>query len=387
MAETRRYHVVPISPLFLGTGNSLGPEEYYIDRDHLVRFSTANTIAAMTANERNQLEMQMDGASILDGVTLLRQVARRESAKTTLYRLPAGESFRERLASLNRDSDQAIQTMSHAGDSGHGVLPGTALKGAIRTALLSQWLAEDPGKQSSYRADIQRNQRPGINVDSRKLEADVLGGEFDSDPFRYLAVRDVTVSVEQMQVDSFQMVGRDGSPKGGGSKGKGVAIFGERVRSFIDGNPIIGKPLEIEYKGGPFLFPRAGRVEISIETEKRKDPRVKELFKGAKEITFKQQMLACRTFYSGRLRAERERFPELYRWLTETLADLFANTGTLLRIGRYSHFESASLDGIRMGWNVQKRQPIESGNSRTACPLANGDLAPMGWLWLVREEL
>lgn len=377
MAETRQYHVVPITPVFVGTGTSLGPEEYYIDEKAMVRFSTAKAIAVMREGERKQLEKFMDGAGMVEGIQMLREVARRE-ASTTLYRLPVGDECLERLRSLSRTSDQAIQTMPHTLENGHGYIPGTAIKGAIRTAVLSGWLQQQPGLLNRYQREIWAE---GTRLpDSRKLEAEILGGgQMESDPFRYLSVRDVSIHPREMRVDSFFMVDREGRPKG-----DKIAMFGERLACAVEGKPT-GSEVEVHHQGRKITLPTAGTVEISIEADKRRDERVKRIFGATRSLDFKEQAALCRHFYLGRLQAERRRFPSLYKWFDPVIESLIATTGVFLRIGRHSHFESASLDGIRKGSNVQLRMPIREGSTRTTCSLkAGSDRTSMGWVLLLR---
>lgn len=375
MAETRQYYVVPITPVFVGSGTSLGPEDYYIDGKEMVRFSTAKAIAVMNDGERKQLERFMDGAGMVEGLQMLREIARREAATTTLYRLPVGDGCLDRLKTLSRTSDQAIQTMPHMLESGHGYIPGTAMKGAIRTAILNGWLQQQPNLRDRYQREIWS--QGGYLPDSRAMETAILGGgQFESDPFRFLNVRDVAVHPREMRVDSFQMVDRQGEPKG-----SGIAMFGERLNSAVDG-PVCGASVTIPLGKSEVRLPIAGKVEISIETEKRKDPRVANVFGKARTIGFKEQADFCRQFYLGRLRAERERFPNLYWWFDADIESLISKAGIFLRVGRHSHFESASLEGVRKGWNVQLRKAIQEGSTRTVCRLRSGYASPMGWIWL-----
>lgn len=66
----------------------------------------------------------------------------------------------------------------------------------------------------------------------------------------------------------------------------------------------------------------------------------------------------------------------------------------LLRVGRFSHFESLSVDTFRRGWNVRARREISEGATRNLASihrkvrgpdgsLADGELRlPFGWILL-----
>jgi CRISPR-associated protein Csm5 len=68
----------------------------------------------------------------------------------------------------------------------------------------------------------------------------------------------------------------------------------------------------------------------------------------------------------------------------------------LLRLGRFGHFESKSLDGVRRGHFPQARdpgrrvrQPDEWGSTRTVTRLDDGTPIPFGWVlgWVTKEEM
>jgi CRISPR-associated protein Csm5 len=96
--------------------------------------------------------------------------------------------------------------------------------------------------------------------------------------------------------------------------------------------------------------------------------------------------LACNTFYGGRFQAEWSDFAFLRsqaqggpHWGISSWDGVW-----LLRVGRFSHFDSLSVDELRRGWNAQKRMVLEGlGATRTLCQLADGRrMAPMGWVLL-----
>ncbi|MGB9606216.1 MAG: hypothetical protein ACPL88_10120 [Bryobacteraceae bacterium] len=65
------------------------------------------------------------------------------------------------------------------------------------------------------------------------------------------------------------------------------------------------------------------------------------------------------------------------------MPESFPDGAIPLRIGRFSHFESLSVDGLRSGWNQQRERPIGGmGSSRSLCVLDDGRLAPFGWVLL-----
>lgn len=145
-------------------------------------------------------------------------------------------------------------------------------------------------------------------------------------------------------------------------------------------------------------------MELELDEVAAGDARVKV----GRRLDFETIRLACISFYAGRILAERRRFfaeaqpPERIfgaQGLIKINADKVLVTksiqerGLLLRIGRFSHFESLSVDHLRQGWNAQKKQPFkpgEEGSSRTLCRCRSttegASLAlPFGWLLLELE--
>lgn len=374
MLETRRYKVVPLTPVHVGSGTTIGPEEYYFDGRELVRFGTANTFGKMTDGERRHYEKVMDGADFLAGIDLVRNVAKRHASETTIYRVAIGDECKARLDVKEVQRDNAVQSMAHVGESGNALIPGTAIKGAIRTALLSERLAKQPAMMEQFGKQIRANSGSRLNVDSVAMERDVLHigqNAMEADPFRFLTVRDLQVRASGFRVDRFQIVGRDGLPKTGNNNNSGIAIYGERLVAMADG----------------MANASAGTLEIALEQQKQKNRDVKALLGNAVSIGWAELEESTRSFFLRRFEADRERFSPLFGWLKPTWLDVIRNNGLFLRVGRYSHFEAASLDGIRRGWQSMpyRGKAIESGSSRTVCTLQDGkDRAPMGWIWLVR---
>ena len=55
-----RFRATPLTPIHIGDGNSLAPEDYLIEGDHLVQFNRAATLRDMKPETRRQLEERLD---------------------------------------------------------------------------------------------------------------------------------------------------------------------------------------------------------------------------------------------------------------------------------------------------------------------------------------
>ena len=99
----------------------------------------------------------------------------------------------------------------------------------------------------------------------------------------------------------------------------------------------------------------------------------------AEEIKAEQILVACRGFYLENLTREHERFYKPNKYLRPigeklmALASQLQPNETLLRVGRFSHFENMTI------------RPYAEGGSRTR-GLA-GALRPMGWVKMGLETM
>jgi CRISPR-associated protein Csm5 len=139
------------------------------------------------------------------------------------------------------------------------------------------------------------------------------------------------------------------------------------------------------------------QVRLHVDEKAMNHPFVRRAI--GRTIDMKTIMEACNTFYWGRLAAELEKFfpgdgNQTRQTIYRTMAVPDGKGGLivqeteypqmLLRLGRFSHFESLSVDELREGWNAQSNRPITGmGATRTLCHMGQGRPAlPFGWVLL-----
>ncbi len=142
-------------------------------------------------------------------------------------------------------------------------------------------------------------------------------------------------------------------------------------------------------------------VELELDETALSHRQVKRLL--GRELSFDLIRQSCNEFYTSRMFAEHQRFfsndsvPEVrygaqglvqFRSDKLLIARSVRDSGMMLRLGRFSHFESLSVDGLREGWNIKKKQSINEGSSRTLCRRAGvAGLEPMPFGWLLLRSL
>lgn len=358
MAEIRTFRLMPLTPVHIGSGDRLAPEEYALDGSDFVRLDTRAILRALGAGERTQYESAVDGGRLRDAQQVIRRFWQRSRGPQgrspfERFRAAVGESSRSELSQIieqpyRRGDVLALQRNPYTGAV---VIPGSSIKGAMRTALAS-WLANtSPGPQ--------RIRALGRDFDGRRMEEAVFGytsRDMEGDPLRLLHVADAEWPASGVQVDKPELtkLGRDGSTT------QGIQMHVERLISRGDGA-------------------KTPAVEVTMRLEK---PRKGQRFD--RPFAWKEIENACKHYYANRLNAEHARFPWVARegHLWQPTQQEFER-GLLLRLGRFSHFDSMSIDQYREGWNAARREPIrEIGSTRTMCPLRGGGRAPFGWVLL-----
>ncbi|HRD90954.1 MAG TPA: RAMP superfamily CRISPR-associated protein, partial [Accumulibacter sp.] len=239
-------------------------------------------------------------------------------------------------------------------------LPGSSLKGSIRTAWLNRLNdgAEPPDRRAG----------------PRSLEERLLGytaGKFENDPFRHLALADAHPECGDAPPPTRILYAI--------SKKKRQPREGER------GSP----ELKVFLETIPEAIPAGFLGEMRLDNDR---------------MRWNSLCDACNAFYRPQLAAELDH-PVLGRLLdanwTRLLADLLgseigeliaARQGFLLRVGRHSGAESVTLDGVRrikiLGPRVDGKQTSDYRPNTTEKRYAtlsragNGGLLPFGWLWV-----
>lgn len=381
MRDTRRFALIPLSPFHVGTGHTIAPEEYLHDGDALIRVNLPALMRNLTPEDRGKVEAALDQNDLKCARSIIQ--ARARDPRFHLYRIPVGPASQYDLKNLFHDPDRPrtgeVHLLPRNPYSGAPCIPGTSIKGAIRTAMLNHAVNHQRPARSeeirsqvldSYNGDAPSRNSPAL-LESVAFERQQSETEWD--PLRALALSDVSFETADARIDRVFVRYRSGDDQ----QASGIQMHYERLRSQADGG--VSTP---------------GTVSITIDTDALNAlPKVTKyggrklwpmLPEGMDPWVYLQT--ACNTFYHHRLSVEWTEFTFLQsqamhgpHWLPESMEGII-----LLRIGRFSHFDSLSVDELRRGWNVQKRMPIQGlGATRTLCKLADGKrVAPMGWVLL-----
>jgi|BEDMetMinimDraft_2_1075160.scaffolds.fasta_scaffold00373_2 CRISPR-associated protein Csm5 len=365
-------NLAPLTPLHVGDGMTYLPDSYVLHDKHLYLFDPAALLGEMNSTERESFrgadDLEMSSAERERFADDLKQIFAplHDCARRLIESKPASGLFTAKIPLTGRaegllssalhkaERQGAVRLFIRSGGIGNGpYLPGSSLKGAFRTALASAFLP--------------RGASPRTHEEAMRAALGVKAGKPESDPLRFLSIGDAPLPREITVIDQAELF----QPQRGGGRQRG------RVQMVYERTLSLGEFLPCEPKMLNFS------VRITLDTAAAEGPRS---FDAEKLIG------TLRDFHEKIFFEERERFfknaeiDAIYTYY-EKAKEKYREKTVLLRCGRFGHFESKSLEGVRRGVFPQRRSmkegdPNEWGRSRTVirCGKGDGKVLPFGWL-------
>ncbi len=386
--------ITPLSPVHLGSGQDYEPTGYVIDEGALYEFDGIAALQVLPGQERAKLGKILEGRPTQD---MLRQVQsffhnNRERLIAVSRRCvgvnPSVEAFyKERVGQVVQREDRGrevqnrleIERTAFNPGSGAPILPGSGIKGAIRTALLDR---ENDGRPLS--PDLKGDRNANLKLQQRLFK--YRPGRFELDPMRLIRVGDASAADPAATVTQVRFaVNR---------KKTEIRVGGKLVDSQAEQRGL--------YQLLECLSPlqaRGFRAQLSIQ----QSGGIASHHWPDAELRFDAQGIAqaCNRFYLPALERERRLLHERgfldQRWedaLGELLSGplssaLAENRAFLLRVGRHSGAESVTLNGVRNIKIIKGKgeKPDYLDHSKTIWlaadeRLAQRGLLPFGWLLL-----
>jgi CRISPR-associated protein Csm5 len=377
----------PLSPINIGADESYEPGNYVIDTDGgaLYSFDSGAAVTGLSSTEKKRLLAIVNGKPNEEMLTKVQGFFHDNrdsllafanspvpiaSGVKSLYEKRIGKIAQKEMGGKNVINKLEIDRTFYNPIDGKPLLPGSSLKGAIRTALLDQLNHKNPPRDRNLR--------------SQQLQEQLFEGKFDTDPLRLLAVADAGWR------------GKDHKPAcqiqfAVNRKRKPVLDEHGRLRKAMGDN--LYQLLECI---SPSQY-QSFEGSLTLHTPRSVIPNASKLPK--QQWTIKEIADACNGFYLGLFWRElaeiKEREYLKADWINQ-LQDLLANgllkrlndgQAFLLRVGRHSGAEALTLNGLRNIRIMQgKGQPAKSGKQPITWWLAadqsndNQNLLPFGWL-------
>ena len=387
--------LVPLSPVHVGDGTELRPDEYLLEEAskerkydeageeieepgsprpmaRLARFDPAEAMRLMAEPERQRFRQALDAGRLADVAKALRSAGTR----CIIERIPvSSRSLADLRKAIEQPEARSGQVKPFVRTGGQPYIPGSSVKGAFRTALAS--------------AALPREARAPDTWTHKTAMAAALGvspADTSTDPLRFLHVSDAMLPQGATLIDRAEVFHPEKPAT------RGMQLHYERTKSLMDGGEAP------EFQITLTVDSRARNPDLVTREGARFDARslLAQLF----VFHFKLFLEENRLFFRETARLETARL------LEQGIRSHRSPSGTpvlaggkwhpdffLFRLGRFGHFESKSLEGVRRGHVPQAkdqkiRPPGAWGATRTVTRDARGNPIPFGWVlgWITGQE-
>lgn len=364
-----KFTITALSPIHIGTGDELMPFEYVIKDDMLYFIDLVAMLANLPANLRNKYDYAVNQSNLI----YIRQFIRNnvDLKRFSKLSVPVCEKLSELYEKNLNNSDNQLMVNSFIRrlDSNDAIIPGSSIKGAIRTAVVSDFT------QTRYN---EKNDE-SIFRDKHWENMILKCSDPKDDPFRAVSIEDITLTANSTIIDETVIY----KPEKSYQDPAGIQQFYEMTYSILEGKKVSGSGFLTFYTG-------LQNKEYADKYNNKKK---------AVSMILNAEMLAqtCKKFYSKLIDYEhkkfytRERKAELEpvsNRLKEEVSKLAQNEFPI-RLGRFSHCEAVTIDvELKGGDGITPRQlrqprtkrgkngqPLPWGTTRTLA----ADYFPMGW--------
>ncbi len=364
--DMTRFRLIPLGPIHVGGGEeaTLYPDEYRIHDGRIELISARAVLASMPQDA--QARWLRDMARAPEGT--LARLLEQADARHVTGTITLGPESRRELGRGGRRGD--LRAFQRAG--GQPILPGSSLKGALRTA----WLAILARKQGIRTDDYEKLEQRAFKLRDGQHAT-------DTDPFRDVLVRDAVLPEGATRIDQVHTWKRAGDSWDFTSVGQ---LHVERLRAVTDGGapPLID--IEIGLLRRDLRQRRAAFDPRHERTPTRTPPDMRYLLLALEAHhapLWKREM--DKKFLAGdagqRMRATLALFSHLRRGGDDPDA-------ALVRLGWAAHAEAKSVAGLRQIKRPQAKgagKVAAEGSTRHVLSI-DGHPAPFGWALLVRAD-
>ncbi|MDE0281935.1 MAG: RAMP superfamily CRISPR-associated protein [Gammaproteobacteria bacterium] len=386
-SEQFEYHelvLVPLTPIHVGGGDEahLGPEDYRLKGLFLERVDLGSFLLSAPDCETLLRDMSRDLPRTL---SVIRD---RIPDGAVTERIAVSQEACDELRPIFRPSNDRgprRQEVVHAflRSGGFPTLPGSSLKGCLRTA----WLARCTRDQAISERDLGRGKSGKRSDRLTEMAFAINENETATDPFRDVTVTDSRLPESATRVDTVSgwKYDRDKEAYTANPSSK-IQLMRERLRSVTDG----GEPPVVHVRiGFRFDHVRERRSEAArSDSHPKLSP--KSIFEMLSALEDHHAPLWKREtgkFFSGtgqRLEQALGLFAGLSRGGNQPVA-------ALARIGWAAHAEAKSIAGFRAIHRPQpqfrgkKGEYVTEGSARHVVDLPDGP-SPFGWALLVMAD-
>lgn len=346
----QRYKVIGtiLSPVHIGTGKEWDPTRYFInpEQKYLSTYDPDQLLFSLEAAKIDEFYALLEKNNPVHIRSFFSEIARqRPNGHQIDVTDEVAEWYQSRIDS--QANQLLINPFIRFGASEEPYIPGSSLKGSVRTAIVSAVAAQNP------------NLRPpkAFGRESYMFESVVMNyRDAKADPFRALKFSDMYFDQTSTSIISTVV---NTNAEGSTREQTGVEMQYEVLKSAI-----------------------STQTTISFQGEMRLDTDLIRKNQFRNPISVLQMLNSCNQFYNDKMEMEHEKFYQ--NRPSEPFSERLLKTDVgkdacLVRLGRFSGVESVTLDKFR---NPQPPGRHGWGKTRN---LAEG-VYPMGWVKLTLER-
>ncbi len=328
-----------LTPFHIGTGEEIAVYDYIIKDGFLLKVNLNSLFSLLEPEQREKLNTYSERGDFLGTRKFIQDTLKEDSIvkKVVQYQIPVTENVEKNYHENFTSMENQLLVRLHTRHSlnGNPVIPGSSVKGAIRTAVLDD-LAKNAEKLSGRIQEVE-----GILLDAnRRNRKGEYKFQVTADPFKYLKVPDIALSNGSSYICSVKNVIKTAE---GQFKANEMQMIHEVLNS-----QIAGKDLTFE------AVLDMGMMQVQNKKTLHPDDIIN----------------ACRRFYHNILVDYEMDYYEGSPWedIIFQIRDMVRNEAQfLLRVGRFSGLESITIGRLREPKRAKSRNLAE-------------EKYPMGWI-------
>jgi CRISPR-associated protein Csm5 len=364
--------IQPLTAVQIGTDETVAPYEYDIELMEsgkygiLTVYDLNRLLSGLSSPQRTEFLQVSDSLDMKALRRWLRKTADPEKHRRFRVAMAwdAARDLHDSLDDLNREGLIHLQLRNAANQ--HPVIPGSSIKGAIRTAVIDRLLREGGDRNSQVRDEaIGRGGNSGARMEGALMD---YNGNLRRDPFRQLAIGDAIFDLGTTCIERIEAVRSDGKPP----KEDGIRIYREVLMgmAYVQQNHTAVADLRLS----PCLADRQClNPQFNPRTNRDEDIHLPIAF------STEQLIADCNRFYQTMCLEECESFRTSKSTSfssAEHVAKVMQSVERLppgqciIRLGHHSHFDAVTVHG-------DLRQPPAKYNGRIRW--FAGGYIPLGW--------
>jgi len=355
----------PITAVHIGTGDVISPLEYAIgkieQKDILFTFYPEKLVSLLNSEELKTFNSLVEKNNIVGLRNFLSDKAKCKNYVQACinYIVWITDEFKKKYEQTKDDINNALEIATTYKANKRIIIPGSSIKGAIRTAVLNAIANQEQNKD--YRV-TEQDKRDDRSFQQRMLNYD----DAKKDPFRAIYLSDVSFSPKENLIVSPMMLAHFNSE----DNPVGINIYVEALKGVLLNSDISGIGeicIKNELLGQRIMA--NNNNEFILKKQKYHDINI---------LSDYISIFYNNVFTDEYNKVQEGKMNDSIKAIYDQLAnyidrDMKKNNEILIRIGRWSHVEAVTIENFRRPFNRRG-----SGKTRTLIQY-NGGFYPMGW--------